>query len=80
LKTYFIQGEVTRLIKIGRSVDPYARLRDLQKSSPDALRMLAIIDQDYEAILHNRFSKYRVRDEWFSPARELVDFIELGNG
>jgi hypothetical protein len=76
LKTYFVQGETTRLIKIGRSVDPYARMKDLQKGSPDTLRMLAILDQDYEGELHLKFSQHRVRDEWFRPAPELLAFVE----
>jgi hypothetical protein len=80
LKTYFVQGEATRLIKIGRSADPYARLRELQKNSPDTLRMLCIIDRDYEAELPSKFSQHRVRDEWFTPAQELLDFVEFGSG
>lgn len=41
---YFIQCTETKRIKIGSSADPYARLSQLQTSSPTPLRILAVIE------------------------------------
>lgn len=75
---YFIQGESTRLIKIGftdRAVK--ARCAILQVGSPDKLIILGSIDgsREIESYLHDIFAKHRVIGEWFRPAVEILEFI-----
>lgn len=85
---YFIQGELTSLIKIGKTEsDPTDRMRCFQTGSPDRLSLLKSIrypkDQDYEKVVHNHFSHLRTHGEWFRPDEDLLLFIEnaidLGN-
>ncbi len=74
---YFIQGQATRLIKIGHAINVAKRLRDLQVTSPDALSLL----WDYQAVvrhekeLHRHFAEWRVRGEWFEPHESLLRYI-----
>jgi len=70
---YFIQGETTKLVKIGQSVNPAARLRDLQIGSPDVLKLLAAVDGS-EKEFHKMFAKQRVRGEWFSLDDAMLMF------
>ena len=74
---YFIQCQSTHLIKIGNSVQPIARFSQLN-NGPTELEMLAIMDgvREGEVELHKRFESSRVRGEWFSPTKELIDFID----
>ena len=75
--TYFIQGELTRRIKIGKTtLLPQDRLKQHQIGSPDKLILLATMDGDREAELHTEFSSYLVHGEWFSPEPRLLDFIK----
>lgn len=76
--TYFIQGEQTKLIKIGKSHDLFRRLQVLQMGSPDRLRILAAISNksgNFERECHLQFESSRVHGEWFNPSEELLSFI-----
>lgn len=75
MKTYFIQAD-NGLIKIGRSVDPKARIASMRTSSPAALKLLGFLNRDIEGELHKRFSDLRQHGEWFRPLKELRDYIE----
>ena len=79
LKTYFIQGEKTGLIKIGESIDPMDRIMTLQVGSPDKLIMLKFVDSNTypENELHQRFKHSRRHGEWFYPDPDLIRFINL---
>lgn len=75
---YFVQGEVTRLIKIGYTQsDSEQRFKALQTGSPDILLCLATIDgkQSKELQLHMQFKDSWHHGEWFEPTLELLDFI-----
>jgi T5orf172 domain len=77
LKTYFIQGETTRLIKIGRTYGTVAqRLRELQANSPDVLTVLAVVPRDLEQHCHDLFVGARRHNEWFAPTNELLLYIQ----
>lgn len=69
---YFI-GSDDGPIKIGFSVNPKARLRQLQHASPYDLRILATIPegQDLEAHYHRCFAAHRLRGEWFTRCPEI---------
>jgi hypothetical protein len=65
MKTYFILSPAVNRVKIGRSIDPDGRMRDLQVGSASPLVMLGHVDIDLEAELHVRFADYGTGGEWF---------------
>lgn len=73
---YFIQGAITRLIKIGYTKNPQERLCGLQIGSPDKLTLLLCLRNVTEQSLHVRFAKSREHGEWFAPGKDLLDFIK----
>lgn len=76
--TYFIQGEITQRIKIGKTETAVnERLRILQTGSPDKLKFLGVCfgPKRTESYLHNLFSDYRLHGEWFSPNKDIMEFI-----
>ncbi len=73
---YFIQGEVTRLIKIGYAQCAIARLTQLQTGSPDKLLILGVIlTGERDRHWHSMFEDDRVRGEWFAPSERLLAYI-----
>jgi hypothetical protein len=76
LVTYFIQGQVMRLIKIGLAKNISERLNTLQCGSPDNLVVLKTISGNVERVYHKRFAHFRLHGEWFRPAPELLEFIK----
>jgi hypothetical protein len=79
---YFIQGQCGGAIKIGFSVDPAKRLKELQTGYPDTLKILFMIpgDESTERALHRLFEGARLKGEWFRPDDCLIDKIkELKN-
>src|SRR5260370_41757231 len=83
---YFIQGEQTRLIKIGISRNPVKRLEDHQTGSPDKLILLGSV-LNYSLLnvesfpspernLHKQFAEERTHGEWFRPSDRLLAFIK----
>lgn len=77
---YYVQGELTGLIKIGLSNNVQKRLNNIQGSPPDRIRVLAIdwrnADRGHvEAELHQRFRASRAHGEWFEPTPELLAHI-----
>lgn len=78
MAVYFVQCAESKLIKIGSSLRPFARIRGLQTGCPGDLAILKIIDgdQSLEFSLHERFSGERSRGEWFRPSPELLAAIE----
>ena len=72
-QTYFVQGQLTKLVKIGKSVDPLRRFSDLQVGSPDKLVLLGVIKGDKEAELQKYFTCFRVHGEWYDP--EILEYL-----
>jgi hypothetical protein len=76
---YFVQGELTRLVKIGKSSpgNIIHRLAQMRVGSPDKLVLLGTIQGDHseETWLHLTFAKHRVRGEWFNPDPAMMEFI-----
>lgn len=54
------------------------RLRQLQTSHADELEIMGTIrgDRSLEGKIHKRFSKTRVRGEWFEEDGPLLDYID----
>lgn len=76
---YFIQEVERRNIKIGfTSGSPLRRLHALRNASSDMLEIVGIevaLSKDREAHLHRRFALLHVRNEWFRPETELIEYI-----
>ena len=76
---YFIQGQTTRLIKIGQTAGSVSnRLQEIQSNSPDKLEVLKAIEASRRAeqFLHEKFEPFRSHGEWFYPSGVLMRFIE----
>lgn len=69
--------------KVGRSGDPFGRMRDLQSSNPFPLAMRWIFWAEdavaLEGDAHKALESYRIRGEWFecSPRRVAQTIFEL---
>lgn len=74
---YFIQRGTTGPIKIGISADVGSRLAALQTASHEPLTVIGTMRGSYklESSLHQLFSRFRIRGEWFSPAEEILTYI-----
>jgi hypothetical protein len=74
---YFIQKDVNGPIKIGISTDLKSRLATLQTACHEPLSVLGTMKGSYrfEAMLHQKFLKYRIRGEWFQPSEEITTYI-----
>lgn len=68
-RVYF--ARLGSLIKIGISVDPERRCRNLNAE----LLVSCTGGMDLERKLHERFAAHRVRGEWFHPVAELEQHI-----
>ena len=80
---YFIEEEETRNIKIGFSEKhPEGRLKDFQTGNSNKLNLIGYIEGTYEeeTILHQEFSEYRIRNEWFESysriEKRIKDMLE----
>jgi hypothetical protein len=79
LPVYFLQCEMTLSIKIGESTNIERRVSEIQTAHAGKLTLLGKTDSHSEDELHERFRKYRLQGEWFSPSAELIEFlIDLG--
>jgi hypothetical protein len=86
MQTYFIT-DGTGQVKIGRAANTLTRLRQLQTGNPRQLRVALALPLGYEflgnmksgewdeAALHRRFSRERVRGEWFRFSDDIKQFI-----
>lgn len=77
-KTYFIRGQLSGLIKIGKSSNPISRLYDLQVGSPDMLELIAVVAGDREQEYHDMFESSRSHGEWFFP-EEVLKYLRDQN-
>lgn len=79
-QVYFIGSELRTgaLVKIGYSTNPAARLRTLQTSNAEPLRIFATTfgDRDLEARYHRRWSARRRAGEWFILGDCIIDEIK----
>lgn len=66
-------------IKIGSTIQIGKRIDELQTSNYEELEFIGAIErEEYRAVereLHLRFSRWRVRGEWFAATSELMDHI-----
>lgn len=78
-RVYFIGDElrVGRMVKIGYSISPEARLRALQTSSPERLKIFATVPggRALEGKYHSRWKPRRRAGEWFVLGDCIIDEI-----
>lgn len=79
-QVYFIgtRLEPGKLVKVGFSRDPKARLRALQTGHGEVLRIFATTPggKDLEAKYHRRWSLRRRQGEWFQIGEPIIKEIE----
>jgi len=66
--------------KIGFSIDPVKRLRELKTGNPNILELkYTILDvpMSFEKHMHGVCERYRVDGEWFK--KEVLDFLMKGS-
>lgn len=77
---YFVQEDDSRNIKIGRASNVKSRVSGLQNGNSSKLWLLLEADVynsvEYEKELHRKFSKYRIRGEWFEGSEEILCCID----
>lgn len=77
---YFIQAEMLGLIKIGYASNFASRFSAIRTHSPDALRVLGLIESPIpkalEAEIHLKFCAAHSHGEWFMPVNEVLAYIE----
>ena len=76
-------------IKIGRSVDPEMRVKDLSVGNPEQIKLLHTISVDdieysaaeLEKLLHRRCDRWRQTGEWFDKdAYHFIAGLVIGIG
>lgn len=79
---YFIQGHLSKRVKIGSTNDPHSRLKTLQTGSPEKLRLIGTIPccnsseaRSREQELHTTFKRVGVHGEWFDYDDEIIDYL-----
>lgn len=75
---YLICNQNETVVKIGHSINPNKRLLSLQTSNHEKLKIYKIIEGDFstEKFLHNKFSKYKMRGEFFQFSKEIKDYFD----
>lgn len=74
---YIFQKGRRAVVKIGYSGDHEGRMASLQTSTPDKMRLIALIpgSRSVEAALHKRFREYRLSGEWFRLEGTLAEYV-----
>lgn len=77
--TYFIRARGMGDIKIGKSNQVGARLRNLWTGASRGLDLVACYPAPigHETELHSEFERFRLCGEWFRPGRELLTHLRL---
>lgn len=77
---YLVQKEGTNLYKIGKTVDPYGRIRKFQILLPFPIEAIHLIESDNydlaETHLHQKYADCRKGGEWFELAPEQIEEIK----
>jgi len=76
---YFFQIEGNGPIKIGYTTsDVKIRMTTVQSSVPYKLNLLGYFSGGWykEQEIHRKFSKFRMRGEWFRPSKKILQYLE----
>lgn len=73
MSVYFVTCREAKAVKIGSSLEPLARLPEIQWGCPLELKLEAVLPGGFEQerAFHWRFSEHRIRGEWFRIADEI---------
>ncbi len=76
---YFIGAKDGDTIKIGFSVNPESRIRQVQSGNPERLSVLFQFrgHKDTEQCLHRLFGPSRLSGEWFGNAEAIRSFARM---
>ena len=74
---YIIGTSYDKPVKIGFSVNPWSRLREISGSHPDKLELLLTMksDKDCESLLHKELKKLRIKNEWFMLNNDIINCL-----
>lgn len=74
---YFMRVGEDGPFKIGQSIDPKRRLREVQGAHFQDVSLVRVVrgTSGLEAALHSRFAGDRLRGEWFAPSRAVLRFV-----
>lgn len=77
---YFMRNEVSGRIKIGQSIDPERRRREVAIREKCPIKLLRVIPApSLEKMLHEYLSEDRISGEWFEPSDFLLTLIQTDN-
>lgn len=71
-KTYIIADKKYNIIRVGRSKNPYERLKTIQISNSAELEMVCVFEEDIEKEIKELLKKYKIRGEWYYPNPETL--------
>ena len=71
-KTYIIADKKYNIIKVGRSKNPYKRLKTIQISNSAELEMVCVFEEDIEKEIKELLKNYKILGEWFYPDPETL--------
>jgi len=63
--TYFVMGLESGRIKIGRTKNLKSRMSAINCDCSEVVIVVGIIAGDVEEEIHEKFSNYRIKGEWF---------------
>jgi hypothetical protein len=75
---YFLLSHDASMAKIGKSMRPRARIREIRHMNPHVVSVLLTIPgyTHVEAWCHGRFGHLRSHGEWFFYRTDLVEFVD----
>lgn len=75
---YFMQERISGCIKIGTTIDPFRRRREIKFRRSRTRDFIGIMPgtRALERELHERFAATRVEGEWFRPSADLFKYIK----
>jgi len=73
-KTYILKDNKTGYYKIGRSANPKHREKTLQAENPN-YNLIKVFDNNIEKELHHKYSRQRLRGEWFNLNEIQLKYI-----
>lgn len=81
MAVYMIRAGENGPVKIGRSQYPYSRVRSLQVSHWETLKIIRIFagEEDEESKLHSMFSDQHIRGEWHHFSLAMLGDVGLAD-
>jgi hypothetical protein len=75
---YFVQGQTTKLIKIGISTNFKERIESIKTLSAEQVITLGLMwgNRTIEQLLHMRFKQSHEHGEWFRPTEDILQYIK----